>query len=148
MKDYQIRFDGWGLTLFLFILLPNLIWLAVPAPDDILRLDSMTRHLDAIALAFQILLAVSLVFLKNRQCPAMHWSFTTISTTLFTLLYYMCWWFYYQGHTSQYLLLGLCVFPCLALLFFAIARKNWIALIFVVLFSICHLLFALVNFWM
>ena len=37
MKKYRFGFEPWGLLLFLVVMLPNLIWFAVPAPNDILR---------------------------------------------------------------------------------------------------------------
>ena len=42
-KEYRIGFDIWGALLFLIIMLPNTIWFAVPAPNDILRTDSVTK---------------------------------------------------------------------------------------------------------
>lgn len=36
-KNYQLGFDPWGLALFLTIMLPNFVWFAFPAPNDMLR---------------------------------------------------------------------------------------------------------------
>ena len=41
--------DVSGLLLFLIIMIPNFIWFAVPAPNDILRTDSITGTFDTVA---------------------------------------------------------------------------------------------------
>ena len=47
-KKYKFGFDFWGLLIFLVIMIPNFIWFVVPAPDDVLRLDSVTPIIDKI----------------------------------------------------------------------------------------------------
>lgn len=42
IKKYKIGFDIWGLIIFIIIMIPNFIWFAVPAPNDILRGESIT----------------------------------------------------------------------------------------------------------
>lgn len=32
---YRFGFDFWGLILFLLVMVPNFIWFAVPAPNDV-----------------------------------------------------------------------------------------------------------------
>lgn len=44
------------------------------------------------------------------------------------------------------LLFLLTVSPCLAFIFFAADRKNLLAILFAVVFAVCHLVFAVVNF--
>ena len=51
---YRFGFDVWGLLLFLLVMLPNFIWFAVPAPNDILRTESVTPVVDVIASAFAV----------------------------------------------------------------------------------------------
>jgi len=46
LNKYKISFDIWALLLFLIIMIPNFIWLAIPAPNDILRTDSITKTID------------------------------------------------------------------------------------------------------
>ena len=43
-------------------------------------------------------------------------------------------------------ILGLTVFPCLAFMLFAVDRKNMIAVVPISIFSICHLIYGVVNF--
>ena len=54
LNQYRFGFDPWGLLLFLLVMLPNFIWFAVPAPNDILRADSVTPVVDAIGSVFQV----------------------------------------------------------------------------------------------
>ena len=45
---YRFGFDFWGLLLFLLVMAPSFIWFAVPAPNDILRAESVTPVVDII----------------------------------------------------------------------------------------------------
>lgn len=49
IKKYKIGFDIWGLITFI-IMIPNFIWFAVSAPNDILRGESITKTVDVIDL--------------------------------------------------------------------------------------------------
>ena len=53
---------------------------------------------------------------------------------------------YYIGMINAPVILGLTIPPCLAFLFFAIDRKNGIAIIPIVIFTLCHLIYGVVNF--
>ena len=64
-KNYRLGFDPWGLGQFLLIMLPNFIWFALPAPNDILRTESVTPLIDAIAQVFQIIMAALLCAVVN-----------------------------------------------------------------------------------
>ncbi len=75
LKQYRFGFDPWGLLLFLLVMLPNFIWFAVPAPNDILRADSATPVVDAIGSVFQVLtvapcLAFLLFAIDRKNLPA------------------------------------------------------------------------------
>ena len=65
LKKYKIGFDIWGLILFLVIMIPNFIWFAVPAPNDILRVESVTKVADAIGSVSQVLMVFALIISKN-----------------------------------------------------------------------------------
>lgn len=66
--NYKIGFDIWGLTLFLAIMLPNFIWFAVPAVNDVLRNKSVTPLVDMIASVFQAVMVVALCVIVNKYC--------------------------------------------------------------------------------
>lgn len=65
-KKYKLGFEIWGALLFLIIMIPNFIWFAVPAPNDVLRVDSVTKVLDTVASVCQVLMIVLLCVLKNN----------------------------------------------------------------------------------
>lgn len=86
LKQYRFGFDPWGLLLFLLVMLPNFIWFAVPAPDDILRADSVTPVVEAIGSVFQVLTVACLclafiLFAIDRK---------NLSAILFATVFTLC----------------------------------------------------------
>ncbi len=146
LQKYKLGFEAWGLLLFLIIMAPNLFWFAIPAPNDILRADSMTEKIDEIASACQILMAAALCVLKNRESEKISVNPVTMIASACGFLYYVSWIIYYAGVVNKVIVLGLVILPCLAFLLFAIDRKNNIAIIAISVFTICHLIFGVVNF--
>ena len=146
MKPYKPGFDGWGLLLFLLIMLPNFVWSAIPAPHDVLRGDSVTETLDAAASVFQILMAGALIFLVNPQRKPLRLTELTAAVLGCAALYFGGWIFYYLGRTGPGVILLLTIPPCLAFLLFAAERKNLPALISGAVFMVCHVVFSVVNF--
>ena len=67
IKKYRIGFDIWGLIIFIIIMIPNFIWFVVPAPNDILRGESITETVDAIASICQVLMVMSLCIFINQN---------------------------------------------------------------------------------
>ena len=63
LKRYKLSFEICGLLLFLLVMIPNFIWFAVPAPNDILRANTITEMVDTVASACQILMIAAI--LKN-----------------------------------------------------------------------------------
>ena len=146
LKKYKMGFDIWGLILFLVIVIPNFIWFAVPAPNDILRVESVTKVADAIGSVSQVLMVFALCVFIHRDRKRLHFTTLIIATSICCLAYFLCWIFYYTGMTGSLVILGLTIFPCLAFLFFAIDRKNMIAVLPISVFTICHFIYGLVNF--
>lgn len=148
LKNYRLGFDPWGLGLFLLIMLPNLVWFAVPAPNDILRRESVTPLLDSVAQVFQITMAAALCGVVNitRNRPMKRGYLAGVAVCV--VLYFAGWAAYYAGIASPAVILSLTLAPCGAFLVFALGRKNGIALVSAGAFTICHLIFAIVNFLM
>lgn len=146
IRNYKICFDIWGLILFLTIMLPNFIWFAVPAVNDVLKNESITHSIDIIASVFQVLMVAALCMITNidRQKPVKGAMLCGIIASIF--LYYTGWCLYYAGNTNPVVILDLCVAPCLAFVLFSISRKNVIALISANIFMLCHALYGIVNF--
>ena len=66
LKKYKMGFDIWALVLFVVIMIPNIIWFAIPAPNDILRTESITKILDAIASISHVVMLVAFCVFINR----------------------------------------------------------------------------------
>ncbi len=81
LKKYTLGFEPWGLALFLLIMIPAVIWAAVPAPNDVLRMPSVTPRIGAIGSAFQALMVAAACFVRNRGCAAFRAVFTGMELT-------------------------------------------------------------------
>lgn len=146
IKKYELCFDVYGLLLFLIIMIPNFIWFAIPAPNDVLRTDSVTGILDTVASVCQVLMVAALCICRNKESKKLCVTPYIIVVVCCCLLYFASWIVYYIGVVNGIVILGLTIPPCLAFWFFAIDRKNGIAMIPISVFTICHLLYGIVNF--
>ena len=146
MQKYKVSVDIGGLLLFLLIMIPNFIWFAIPAPHDILREESVTPFLDMVASACQILFAATLCCVVNKKRDALRLTPLLCGCIGCGALYYAGWILYYLERANLLVILLLIIPPCLAFLLFAIDRKNFIAVIPVTIFSVCHLIYGIVNF--
>lgn len=146
LKKYKLGFEIWGLLLFLIMMTPNFIWFVIPAPNDILRVNSVTEKMDTIASICQVLMVVSLCIFTNRESKKLCVTPFMIIVAGCCLLYFISWIVYYVGIANVIIILGLTILPCAAFLFFAIDRKNKIAMIPILAFTICHLIYGIVNF--
>lgn len=146
MKKYKIGFEPWGLLLFLLIMLPNLVWFAVPAPHDVLREESVTPVLDGIASLCQILLTAALCLVVRRERNPLRPSPALLASFGCVLLYFGGWILYYAGIAHPLVLLLLTLLPCLSFFLFALDRKNFVAAVPVAVFTVCHLMHCIVNF--
>lgn len=146
LNKYRFGFDVWGLILFLLVMLPNFIWFAVPAPNDVLRAESATPIIDAIASVCQVLTIACLCFVINKERGKLRFSPLVIAAIVCILFYYVGWMLYYGGFTYSWVILILTIPPCAAFILFAVDRKNLPAILFATGFAVCHLIFAVVNF--
>ena len=146
LNKYRFGFDVWGLIFFLLVMLPNFIWFAVPAQNDVLRAESATPIIDAIALVCQVLTVACLCFVINKERSKLRFSLLVIAAVICVVVYYLGWVLYYTGIASDWVILMLTIPPCLAFILFAADRKNIPAALFATVFVVCHLIFAIVNF--
>ena len=49
LKRYRFGLEPWALLLFALIMLPNILWAFMPAPDDVLRVESLLRRAQIIS---------------------------------------------------------------------------------------------------
>ena len=143
---YRFGFDFWGLLLFLLVMLPNFIWFAVPAPNDIMRTDSVTPVVDAVGSVFQVLTVACLCFVIHKSRSKLRFSSLIVATIICIAIYYIGWVLYYTANVSPIVILLLTLPPCLAFILFAIDRKNLPAVVSAVGFTVCHCIFGVVNF--
>lgn len=146
IKNYRFGFDIWGLVIFLIIMIPNFIWFAVPTPNDILRVESKTAVIDTIGSVCQALFAAALCLIVNKNCNKLRITPKIIAAVCCVLIYFAGWGLYYAGITASPIIICLTLLPCLAFLFFALDRKNYIAVIFTAAFTVCHFIYGMVNF--
>ncbi|HHW01176.1 MAG TPA: hypothetical protein GXX36_16700 [Clostridiaceae bacterium] len=146
LKKYKTGFDVWALILFLAVMLPNLYWFAFPAPNDVLRSESVTPVIDMIASISQVLMIGALCIIKRRDVENLRWSNKILAMIICYVIYMLCWFVYYQGYVDEIIIFLLCLAPCLTFVFYALDRKNYIAILPLGLFTICHLFFAIANF--
>lgn len=146
IKNYKLRFDIWGFVFFLIIMFPNFIYFAIPAPNDILRADSVTPIVDAIGSFCQIFFIIALCILQRERTPKIQANPLIIMVIVSVFLYFTGWIFYYIGVTNPLVILLLTIPPCSTFIFLAIDRKNIIALIPAIIFTICHITYAIINF--
>ena len=143
---YKFGFDVSGLILFLLVMLPNFIWFAVLAPNDVLRTESVTPMVDAVASVCQVLTVACLCFVIHKERSKLHFSPLVIVTMVCVIVYYIGWLLYYTGIVNVWVILLLTILPCLAFILFAADRKNLPAVVFATAFAVCHLIFAVVNY--
>ena len=146
LNTYRFGFDFSGLVLFLLVMLPNFIWFAVPAQNDVLRAESATPIVDTVASVFQVLTIACLCFVINKERSQLRFSPLVIATVVCIVVYYAGWVLYYTGNASTWVILLLTIPPCLAFILFAAERKNLPAVLFATVFAVCHLIFAIMNF--
>ena len=143
---YRFGFDVWGLLLFLLVMLPNFIWFAVPAPNDVLRADSVTPVVDVIASICQVLTVACLCFLINEERNRLRFSPLVIAAVVCVSVYYLGWALYYSGIANSWIILLLTIPACLSFILFAADRKNLPAVLFAMVFAVCHCIFGVANF--
>ncbi len=146
LKKYKFGFDISGLALFLIVMFPNFIWFAVPAPNDVLRAGSVTQIIDVTGSICQVLFVAALCIIINKERKKLHLSPLLISSAACIILYFVGWILYYIGISNPVVIISLTVPPCLAFILFALDRKNIIAVVPAVCFTICHLIYGTVNF--
>lgn len=145
LKKYKFGFDLWGLLLFLVIMIPNFIWFGVPAPNDVLRSDSVTPVVDSIGSVCQVAFVAAICILKRKDVEKVRFSKLTVSALVMIAAYYIGWIQYYCGQTDPVVIVLLTIPPCLSFVLYELDRKNRIALIPTVVFTICHIIYAFVN---
>ena len=122
-KNYRFGFDVGAALLFAAIMLPNIYWFAVPAPNDILRGASVTPTIDTIGSVFQMLMVGLHCILKNTTA-GMRTKYLWGVAVCYGI-YCAAWIAYYRGIVMPAVILALCLAPCLAFGFYS---AGWLIL--------------------
>ena len=144
-RQYRMGFDFWALILFLLIMLPTWLWLAIPAPNDVLRSESLTPVLDGIGTFCQVIFLFLLTTFLNKGRRGLALGPMLLCCLLCTVLYYAGWGLYYAGIVAWPVILLMTLPPCFAFGFWAMHQRCWIALIPIGIFTLCHLGSAWIN---
>lgn len=88
MKKYKFGFNIWGLILFFIIMLPNFYWFFVPASNDVLRAESVSKSLDTIASVFQVSMVIALCIFINKDSKRIGITPLIIASIASCLLYF------------------------------------------------------------
>lgn len=147
IKNYTFNLNVDSIWLTVFLLLPTVVWSLFPAPNDVLRTESVTPIFDLAASISQVIFIGLLCFTANAAAPKHNVKSTLmISTILSCSVYYLSWIVYYIGMVNFALILILTLAPCAAFLFYALEKRNHIALFPIGIFTLCHLTYAIINF--
>lgn len=146
LKKYSFGFDFLGLSLFVLVMIPNFIWFAVPAPNDILRTDSLTPIIDVIGSISQVIFIAAMCMLVKKDVEKIRFSKLIIAALIMVVLYFTGWILYYCGFVNSAVIILLTIPPCTAFILYTVDRKNFIAVIPGVIFTICHIIYGAVNF--
>ncbi len=68
-------------------MIPNFIWFAVPAPNDVLRAEPVTEVIDIIASACQVLMVIALCVFVNIKSHKFHITSLIIFVIIGHLIY-------------------------------------------------------------
>ena len=146
LKKYRVGFDIFGLLLFLLVMIPNFIWFEVPAPNDILRAESITPLIDGIGSVSQVIFIAAICILKRKGVDRIRLSKLIILSLAMVVTYFIGWILYYNGIVNLIAIILLTIPPCMAFILYAVDRKNVIAIIPTVIFTVCHVRYVAVNY--
>lgn len=146
LRKYRMGFDIWGLIIFIAVMLPNCYWFACEAPDDVLRDESITPVIDMIGSVCQVAMVAALCVVKRQDIQGVKLGARIYGALVSYVIYIVSWIFYYQGYVNAYVIIALCVAPCLTFGLYAYDRKNIPAVIGVIAFAICHITYGVINY--
>ena len=147
--DYVIAFSLTGLLLYGLQLLPNIIWLAMPPANDVLKHNSSPHAaLNLVEQFFGIATVALLIIVIRRAGTEGHnSSWLLLCAGVFLAGYYAAWVLYYRGNVSPWLLVaGIAAMPPLYYFFVASWMKDYLALVPCVIFGVAHVAITWANY--
>lgn len=146
LKKYRLGFDIFGLLLFILVMIPNCIWFAVPAPNDVLRAESITPIIDGIGSVSQVVFIAAICILIRKDVDKIRFSKLIILSIVMVITYFIGWILYYNGIVNPIVIALLTIPPCMAFIIYTVDRKNVVATIPTVIFTVYHVTYGVVNY--
>ena len=146
LKKYRLGFDIFGLLLFILVMIPNFIWFAVPAPNDVLRAESITPIIDGIGSVSQVVFIAAICILIRKDVDKIRLSKLIILSLAMVITYFVGWILYYSGIVNPIVIELLTIPPCMAFIIYTIDRKNIVATIPAIIFTVCHVIYGVFNY--
>ena len=146
---YAIAFSLTGLLLYALQLLPNIIWLAMPPANDVLKHNSSPHeYLNLIEQVFGIATVALLVIVITRTgIEGRNSSWLLVCAFVFLVGYYTAWVLYFRGNVAPLLLVvGLAAMPPLYYFFVAGWMKDYFAIVPCAIFGIAHVAITWANY--
>ena len=138
----MIAFSLAGLLLYALQLLPNILWIAMPPANDVLKHNSSPHAaVNLVEQVFGIATAALLIIVITRAGnEGTNSSWLLLGAAGFLAGYYAAWVLYYRGNVSPWLLVsGIAAMPPLYFFFVAGWMKDYLALVPCVIFGIAHI---------
>lgn len=146
MKQLKPGFSAVGLLAVALVMLPNVLYLFLSPPNDVLANSKAAFWLwNVLENLGRFGLMLALIFIVNTDGMIKR-RLLFIMAACFLASYYTCWTAYFLGITSGLLLIGLAVFPTVFFLLAALLLRNMMAVGFSVLFGILHISITANNF--
>ena len=141
LSAFRLGVDYLALGLFGLFFVLNLVWWCYPTgSSDILRRYEGALGLYIAAFVFLMLAFAVLVFVVRQERERL-----SIESPFFLFailgcsLYVAAWIFYFCAYINFAVFLFFAVFPALALVCFALLRKNWLALFPIAIYAALNL---------
>lgn len=148
MKDVRLGFSRFGFLVAVLQLLPNVIWVLLPAEPNILTTNASVKpfleygeHMLGVAI---IMMLLFLVGETDRELIPRGRTATFAFGAI--LLYWFCWILYYAGMQGNLVLYSMVVLPPVAFFLAGLAKKVSIISVTALLFVVFHVLVTLENF--
>lgn len=141
LGEYKLGFSWLGFLAFIIPMAPNILWAVLPPNENgITDMKAPYPWIDQVMQICRIMMIICLIFLVHQKgiikSGLRPLSIVTIGCLA---IYFIAWIFYFSGRISPLIILSLAVFPCMYFMGTAIILKNVPALIFSVIFAICHI---------
>ena len=149
MKSYRFGFSLKGFVAFMLVMIPNIIWMAVPPVNNPVAGNSTPYPIfDIVVTVSQAIMIALLIILipkesRNGKSIKIH-----IKLAFICLVgYYVAWISYYTGMVYPWMFVGMAVLPSIYFISVELWLKNYIAIIPSIVFGISHTAITFSNYF-